>query len=156
MLYSGTVSAAREGSINNIKSIAFSVDRANNNYINWSTVKFFAPKIINKLLKIKIGNETFFNVNFPSLSYKLVKGIKIVNLGYRKPGSILITKNTKSDIKCKIPSDREIIKNTKKGEDEYEFRKNFITISLHNYKNLILSDNVMKKYRSEIGNLIEK
>ena len=44
LLYSGTVAAAREGALNNIKSIAISIDKSNKK-INWNALEYFAPKI---------------------------------------------------------------------------------------------------------------
>ncbi len=51
LLYSGTVAAAREGALNNIKSIALSIDRSNKK-INWNALEYFAPKFLMNLLKL--------------------------------------------------------------------------------------------------------
>ena len=154
LLYSGTVAAAREASINGVKSIALSVDK-NNKKVNWSAVNYFAPKIIKCLYEKKISNDYFFNVNFPSLSAELIKGTKVVILGNRKPGSLLITDIVNGKKIFKIPSERKILKDAQAGEDEFELRKNYITITIHNNKNLILSEKENLKYKAILGKIIE-
>ena len=131
-------------------------DKVNKKSIDWRSVRYFAPKIIRSILTLKIDNEIFYNINFPSISNELVKGIKIVNLGYRKPGTKIISKKERSIYKYKIPSDRKILVDAKEGEDEYEFKKGYITISLHTYKNLIFSNKEIKKYKKMLRKVIEK
>ena len=154
LLYSGTVAAAREASMNGVKAIALSVDKKNNK-VNWSAVNYFAPKIIKFLYEMKISSNYFFNVNFPSLPAELIKGCKVVSLGNRKPGSLIITNIINGKKVFTIPSERKFFKGAHSGEDEFELRKNFITISIHNYKNLILSEKESSKYKKILGKIIE-
>ena len=118
LLYSGTFAAAREGCLNGVKSIAMSIDKGKNN-INWKGLKYYAPKIINFIIKNKIPNNFFFNINFPNLSEKEIKGVKLVKCGYRKPGSII--KKIKNSYK--IPSERKMMKDAKEGEEANFFIK---------------------------------
>jgi len=154
LLYSGTVAAAREASIYGIKAIALSVDKYNNK-VNWSAVNYFAPKIIKSLYKKKIHANYFFNVNFPSLPSESIKGCKVVRLGKRKPGSSIITNIINRKKIYMIPSERKILKEAKSGEDEYELRKKYITITVHNYNNLILSEKENSKLKRILGKIIE-
>ena len=87
LLYSGTVAAAREGALNNIKSIAISIDKSNKK-INWNALEYFAPKIFDELLKVKLSNNFFLNINFPSSDIEQIKGIKVVKMSERKPGKL--------------------------------------------------------------------
>lgn len=154
LLYSGTVAAAREASINGVKSIALSVDKKKNK-VDWGAVNFFAPQIIRSLCKKSISNDYFFNVNFPSLPAKLIRGLKIVSLGNRKPGSLVFANIVNGKKIFNIPSERKILKDAKPGEDEYELRRNYITLTIHNYKNLMLNEKQIIKYKKILGKIIE-
>lgn len=143
LLYSGTVAAAREGALNNKKSIAISIDK-NNNKINWNAFEFFAPRIIEALLKIKLSNNFFFNLNFPSGDKNEINGVKIVEMSNRKPGKLIKIDNNN----YKMPSERSILKNAKANEDEYELRRGFITISMHEKSNLIAKYKDLLKLKS--------
>ncbi len=147
LLYSGTVAAAREGSLSGILSIALSID-VKNNIINWEGLKKFAPDIIKNIVKSKISDNYFFNINFPSLSYNKIKGVKLVKPGRRKPGSVIKKFEGKF---FKIPSERKKLKNSIPGEDEYELRRDFITVSIHDYNNLIISEEQFLRLKKKIG-----
>ena len=144
VLYSGTVAAAREGALNNIKSIALSIDKKNEK-INWNALKYFAPKIINVFTKIKLPNNFFLNINFPSCNKNQIKGIKIVEMSERKPGKIKkIDEN-----KYIMPSERKILRSAKPNEDEFEFRQGFITITIHDKINLIVNNKYLSKFKND-------
>lgn len=83
VIYSGTVSAAIEGAIHNITSIAMSV-AGENREINYEGSVHYACKIINIILNNATKSNKVFNVNFPSVSVSEIKGIKITELGIRK------------------------------------------------------------------------
>ena len=87
LLYSGTVAAAREGSILGIQSFSISLEK-NNNPSNWNTVEYYIPKIISSIIKIRLDSKIFYNINIPNKTIKKIKGCKIVNLGKRKPGEL--------------------------------------------------------------------
>lgn len=87
VLYSGTVSAAIEGAINNIPSIAVSlvglsgVEELKN--MNYSSAEYFLPKIIDNIVKDKDFNKSLLNVNIPSVEeIKEIKEIKVTELGH--------------------------------------------------------------------------
>ena len=82
VLYSGTVAGAREGALNGITSIAFSVDGFKNPHYDTAAkfARIFTEMIINK----KIKGEVYFNVNIPNLPEKDIKGVKLVKQGRRR------------------------------------------------------------------------
>ena len=90
--YSGTVSAAIEGSLLGIPSIAFSLATLDSPaYCTPAAV--IAKKIIKFLLKKKITKETIYNVNFPNKkTCKSYKGIKFTKQGKRKYGEAIVEK----------------------------------------------------------------
>ena len=81
IIYSGTVSAATEGSILGIPSIAVSLT-------TFQKVDFVTPsKVAAKIIKniwdenIKIPKGTVLNINIPSVEESRIKGIKITKQG---------------------------------------------------------------------------
>ncbi len=83
VLYSGTVSAAIEGAIHNIPSLAMSVYGKVHN-INYEGAAFYSCKLIEMALVNKMPNNLVLNINFPSSGNNEIKGIKITELGIRK------------------------------------------------------------------------
>ena len=61
LLYSGTISAASEGTLLGIPSIAISLDALRD--MDFSTSKVVAKKIVNKVLEYGLPNETLLNIN---------------------------------------------------------------------------------------------
>ena len=135
LLYSGTVAAAREGALNNIKSIAISIDK-NNKKINWNALVYFAPKIFNEFINNKLSNNFFLNINFPSSDKEQIKGIKLVKMSERKPGKLKKIDNNNYI----MPLERKILRSAKPNEDEFELRQGFITVTIHD-KNKFLATN---------------
>ena len=129
--YSGTISAAREGCLNGIKSVAISIEK-NSYKKNWKLVNLYLPKIIENILKLKVAAFSYFNINFPNIEVSKVKGVKYVQSGARKPGSSIIKNKINGEDYFIIPSARKIHKSAKKNIDEYELNKGFITISVYN------------------------
>jgi len=70
VIYSGTVSAAVEGALNNTPAIALSCD---GNEESYEIAADYAEKILNKIRSEKIGN-TVLNVNIPSISKDKLTG----------------------------------------------------------------------------------
>jgi len=77
IIYSGTVSAATEGTFLGIPSIALSM----NSYLNhdFSSVVKWAARIIKKTVETGLPHGTLLNVNFPAPEIK-IQGIKICRI----------------------------------------------------------------------------
>lgn len=87
VIYSGTVSAAMEGFVQNKPSIAFSLNEFNVSKEVYSQVSKHASKIVNDIKdKLNILNDCILNVNIPNGE---VKGTKITRLGERKYENVL-------------------------------------------------------------------
>lgn len=82
ILYSGTVSAAMEGSIDGITSIAFSL--ASFTSVEFQASANFAVKLINQLTQNPLPEATLLNVNIPPIPEKDIKGVKITRQGIRR------------------------------------------------------------------------
>ncbi|MBL7703375.1 MAG: 5'/3'-nucleotidase SurE [Ferruginibacter sp.] len=83
VIYSGTMSAAMEASIESIPSIGFSL--LDYKYdADFSGAVFYANKIIKTILKNNLDKHLLLNVNIPSVPKKEIKGIKICKQAYAK------------------------------------------------------------------------
>ena len=83
ILYSGTMSAAMEASIEGINSIGFSLLDFSFD-ADFSGASHYAKPIIQKLLAEKEKKGILLNVNFPNLPTKDIRGIKICRQGEGK------------------------------------------------------------------------
>lgn len=83
VIYSGTMSAAIEASIESIPSIGFSLL----NYsmeADFTGAKKYARLLVEQLLKRKLDKHFCLNVNFPSVDVSLIKGVKVCRQAYAK------------------------------------------------------------------------
>lgn len=77
ILYSGTVSAATEGMLSGIKSMAVSLD--DHDYdADMEPAAKIAAKLALELPKLELPDGTLLNVNVPNCSYEKIAGIKVV------------------------------------------------------------------------------
>ena len=79
--YSGTVSAAIEGTIFGIPSIAFSL--ISDKHYHYETATFFTKRIASYVLEHSLPFDTLLNVNFPNISKGEIRGIKLTRQGKR-------------------------------------------------------------------------
>ena len=83
VIYSGTMSAAMEASIESIPSIGFSL--LDYNYeADFGPAQHYVKKIVSSLLQKKLDKHLLLNVNIPSVPLELMKGIKICRQAYAK------------------------------------------------------------------------
>jgi 5'-nucleotidase len=76
VIYSGTVSAATEGTVCGVSSVAISVDDLKNP--NYEYASLLAVKIASKILSIGgLPKGTLLNINVPGIDRERIKGIKI-------------------------------------------------------------------------------
>ncbi|MDX2045745.1 MAG: 5'/3'-nucleotidase SurE [Chitinophagaceae bacterium] len=83
VIYSGTMSAAIEAAIESIPSVGFSLLDYSLE-ADFSGAKKFARIIVEELLAQKLDKHICLNVNFPSVSESLIKGIKVCRQAYAK------------------------------------------------------------------------
>jgi 5'-nucleotidase len=83
LTYSGTVAAAMEGAINNIPSIAVSIDAHHRGNIDFSSAAEIAVRIARRVLAQGLPQDTFLNVNVPDIPLAHTRGIRITRLGTR-------------------------------------------------------------------------
>ncbi|MCO5236388.1 MAG: 5'/3'-nucleotidase SurE [Chitinophagaceae bacterium] len=83
VIYSGTMSAAIEASIENIPSIGFSLLDYSME-ADFSMAKKYARIIVEKIIKRRSDKHLCLNVNFPAVDESLVSGVKVCRQAYAK------------------------------------------------------------------------
>ncbi|RMG04236.1 MAG: 5'/3'-nucleotidase SurE [Nitrospirae bacterium] len=81
--YSGTVSAAMEGTLFNIPSIAISMPYEEGKGFQFATAANFARNLAEKILENGLPADTLLNVNVPNLPESEIKGVKFTRQGKR-------------------------------------------------------------------------
>lgn len=88
--YSGTVSAAMEGLLLGVPSIAISL-AARENFI-FETPAKIAANLVKKVLKRGLPYDTLLNVNVPNVPFDDLKGVKITRMGKKRYSDNIIEK----------------------------------------------------------------
>ncbi|MCW4460623.1 5'/3'-nucleotidase SurE [Sphingomonas sp. BT-65] len=95
--YSGTVSAAMEGALAGIRSIALSqryADLAPGERVSFDAAEQWGERVLRPLLDADWAPRTLMNINFPPIPASEVAGIKPVNQGLRDYGRLKLDKRT--------------------------------------------------------------
>ncbi len=82
VLYSGTVSAAAEGVIMGVPSIAVSLN-SHSDKMDFDFAARFVRKAIKTVMKKGMEKDTLLNINIPFLPPQEIKGMRISSLGVR-------------------------------------------------------------------------
>ena len=83
IIYSGTMSAAMEASIESIPSIGFSLLDYKFD-ADFTAAKHYAHQIIKTVLDKKLDKHLLLNVNIPAVPLELIKGVKVCKQAYAK------------------------------------------------------------------------
>ena len=95
--YSGTVSAAMEGALAGVPSIALSQAYSREGMgdtVPFAAAEAWAAQALAPLLDFKMEPGTLVNVNFPALAPEDVKGIRVCRQGLRDYGRLRIVQRT--------------------------------------------------------------
>ena len=95
--YSGTVSAAMEGALAGIPSIALSQSYAREGMgdtVPFAAAEAWAETALRPLLSAPFEPRTLVNINFPALPPDRVNGIRVVQQGLRDYGRLRIVERT--------------------------------------------------------------
>ncbi|HBO85208.1 MAG TPA: 5'/3'-nucleotidase SurE [Deltaproteobacteria bacterium] len=88
--YSGTVSAAMEGTLMGIPSIAVSLVGHDN--FDFKYAARFASKLVKYVISHNLPKDTLLNVNVPGLNNSEIKSYRITKLGKRVYGDAIVEK----------------------------------------------------------------
>lgn len=83
--YSGTVSAAFEGALAGIRSVALSQVYAREgvgNAVDFSAAEQWGARVLRPLIDTPFAPRTLVNVNFPPVAGDAVKGVRVVRQGF--------------------------------------------------------------------------
>lgn len=83
VIYSGTMSAAMEASIESIPSIGFSLLDYSIE-ADFTAAEFYVHKIVESVMKTKPDKHFLLNVNIPAVPLSLMNGIKVCKQAYAK------------------------------------------------------------------------
>jgi 5'-nucleotidase len=95
--YSGTVSAAMEGALAGIPSIALSQCYAKEGMgdtVPFAAAEAWAERVLRPLIETPMAPRTLVNVNFPALPPGEVKGVRVARQGLRDYGRTRIVQRT--------------------------------------------------------------
>lgn len=95
--YSGTVSAAMEGALAGIRSIALSQvygKEGMGDDVPFAAAEAWGERALVPLLDMDFAPRTLVNINFPALEPAAVKGIRVVRQGFHDYGRGSIVKGT--------------------------------------------------------------
>jgi 5'-nucleotidase len=95
--YSGTCSAAMEGALAGIPSIALSQSYAREGMgdtVPFAAAEAWAERVLRPIVDTAMAPRTLVNINFPALPPGEVKGIRVVRQGLRDYGRLRIEKRT--------------------------------------------------------------
>ena len=93
--YSGTVSAAMEGALAGIPSIALSQSYAKEGMgdtVPFAAAEVWAERVLAPIIELPMAARTLVNVNFPALPPDEVRGVRVVRQGLRDYGRTRIDK----------------------------------------------------------------
>lgn len=95
--YSGTVSAAMEGALAGVPSIALSQSYAKEGMgdtVPFAAAEVWAERVLRPLIATPFAPRTLVNVNFPARSPDDVRGIRVTRQGLRDYGRLKIEQRT--------------------------------------------------------------
>jgi len=95
--YSGTVSAAMEGALAGVRSIALSQAYSREGMgdtVPFAAAEAWTARVLRPLLEFGTEPRTLINVNFPAMRPEEVKGIRVCRQGLRDYGRLRIVQRT--------------------------------------------------------------
>ena len=95
--YSGTVSAAMEGALAGVRSIALSQAYSREGMgdtVPFAAAEAWAERVLAPLVEFETEPRTLININFPAMPPDEVKGIRVCRQGLRDYGRLRIVQRT--------------------------------------------------------------
>ncbi len=145
VLYSGTVSAAVEGAIYNVPSIAISMEVDWERYDeDYTKAAKWISKVVDIAEKNYLRNDVVLNVNVPNLNEEEIKGIKVCKLGKSTYNNSYVLLEEDDDMVYEIKGTRNHI--CEDDSDLYFLSEGYVTITpLHfDFTNFKIMNEVKK------------
>lgn len=131
VVYSGTVSAAIEGAIYKIPSVAVSTDFTDD-VENYITAAKYAREVIINAWENGIKDDVVLNINVPHSIEGEIKGIKVCSLGYRTYTNVYVeTLNENKEMGYKLKG--KASDGTEEGTDVSIIKQRYVTVTPLHY-----------------------
>jgi 5'-nucleotidase len=91
--YSGTVAAAMEATLFDIRAVAMSQRTDFKGPTSWSTAAHWGPRVLKKLVPLTWPRGVLMNVNFPACAPEEVRGIAVARQGQRRATDQLLKRD---------------------------------------------------------------
>ncbi len=125
--YSGTVSAAKEGTIRGVPSIALSM--SGRPPYCYETAVRFGLKLAKIILATGIPPDCYLNINVPNLKHDDIAGIKFTRQGHRVYENALQELTDPWQRPCFWIGGGKPSQDRMEGSDSYEIKKSYISIT---------------------------
>ncbi|WP_457639826.1 5'/3'-nucleotidase SurE [Persephonella sp.] len=128
IFYSGTVGAAREGTILGIQSVAFSPSSSKNP--DFGEMSKLAVKIIRQVIYKGLPEKVFLNVTFPNIPAQQIKGYKLTRQGrsaYKEQIKKYISPS--NEIYYWIGGEEALDEECEKGTDYTAVKEGYVSIT---------------------------
>jgi 5'-nucleotidase len=125
--YSGTVSAAMEGTLLGIRSIAISLE--SRNHFRFDAAAEFACKVARKVLRQGLPKDTLLNVNLPNVPREEIRGVRITRQGKRVYGVAVVEKRDPRGRKYFWIGGDSLARQDIPGSDLEAVEQNYISIT---------------------------
>lgn len=126
-LYSGTVSAALEGVIQHIPSLAFSLTTYED--ADFIYAGKFARKLVRKVLREGLPSDTILSVNIPNVPEPEIKGVAVTSQGKSRWAENTIERDDMYGNPYYWLSGKLQLMDNDMLYDEYAVRQNYITVT---------------------------
>lgn len=148
ILYSGTVSAAIEGAMYKIPSIAVSTEFIKNKKEDYKIAAKYTLKMLSSLKKEDLKEDVVLNLNIPFCNEEEIKGIKVCKVGnkiFNTRFSEGIDKDGNKILKLEGDINEDIYEDT----DVYYIRSNYVTLTPLHYD--LTNFNILEETESMIN-----
>lgn len=131
VLYSGTVSAAIEAAIYKVPSMAVSLEigRGNEDY---KIAAKYAAKVLGKVKKNGIGENTVLNINVPGVFEEDIKGIKVCKIGSRTYANNFVPTSVDGNVVTYSVND-SVMEASQENTDTQYIEENYVTLTPLHY-----------------------
>jgi 5'-nucleotidase len=149
VIYSGTMSAALEASIESIPSIGFSLLDLSND-ADFTAAQHFARIIVKQLLADKnLDKHLCLNVNIPNVATHLIKGIKICKQSYAKYDEKFIERTDPHGKKYYWLTGEFVNFDKSKDTDVWALKNNYVSVVPVQFDltNHLLKEKLSKKWK---------
>jgi 5'-nucleotidase len=153
IIYSGTVSAATEGTILGIPSIAVSLTTYDEPDFRFAAK--FARKLAQKVLRHGLPVDTLLNVNVPAVPEKQIRGIKVTTQGKSRWDDTFDLRRDPNNKEYYWLMGRMVVTDTRETTDQIAIRNRYVSVTPIHF-DLTAYTVVPEIERWKLGNLLKK